>query len=116
MILNYQVTDDKNFSKLLQDEEVFGLRWLGDGATIKQMPLLNILVLCSNAPPTVVSIIECTSHMSDRGKKNTTNIMEQFQRKVNEINQDRKMTDCFFFDGASKVLTFGQIFVLLILK
>ncbi len=80
--LNFQVTYDKNISKLLQDAEVFVLRWLGDGATIKRMPLLNILVLCGSAPPTVVSIIDCTTHMSDGGKKDATYIMEQFRRKV----------------------------------
>ncbi len=75
------MTDDKNFAKLLQDEEVFGLRWLGDGATIKQMPLLNTLVLCGNAHPTVVSIVDCTSHMSDGGKKGATDIGTNFEGK-----------------------------------
>ncbi len=97
----------KNISKLLQDAEKFGLGWLGDGATIKLMPLLNILVLCVSAPPTVVSIVDCTSHMSDGGKKDATYIMEQFWRKVDEIDFDKKLTDCFFFDGASNVQTAG---------
>ncbi len=69
MSLNFQETYDKNISKLLQDAEVFGLGWLGDGATIKCMPLLNILVLCGPAPSTVVSIVDCTLHMSDGRKK-----------------------------------------------
>ncbi len=72
------MTNDKNISKLLQDVEVFGLGWLGDGATIKRMPLLNILVLCGNVPPTVVSIVDCTSHISDGGKKDATYTMNQF--------------------------------------
>ncbi len=76
------MTNDKNISKLLQDAEVFGLGWLGDGATIKQMSLLNILDLCGSAPPTVVSIVDCTSYMSDGGKKDATYFMDQFQRKV----------------------------------
>ena len=88
---------------------VFGFWWLGDGATIKRMPLLNILVLCGNAPPTVVSIIDCTTHMSDGGKKDATYIMEQFQRKVDQIDTEAKLTDCFFFDGASNVQTAGAI-------
>ncbi len=62
------MTYDKNISKLLQDAAVFGLGLLGDGAMIKRMPLLNILVLCGNAPPIVVSIVGCTSHMIDRGR------------------------------------------------
>ncbi len=72
------MTNDKNISKLLQDAEVFGLRWLEDGATIKLIPLLNTLVLCGNAPPTVVSIVDCTSYMSDGGKKDATYVMDQF--------------------------------------
>ncbi len=60
-------------------------------------------------PPTVLSILDCTTHMSDGGKKDTTYIMKQFQRKVNEIDQDRKFFDCSFFDVASKVQTADQI-------
>ncbi len=90
-------------------DKVFRLGWLEEEATIKHMPLLNILVLCRNAPPTVVSIVDCTTHMSDGGKKDATYIMGQFQRTVNEINQDRKRNDCFFFDGVSNVQTGGQI-------
>ncbi len=84
------MTYDKNISKLLQDAEVFGLGWLGDGATIKWMPFLNILVLCGSASWAVVSIIDCTTHMSDGGKKDATYIMEQFWRKVDEIDVDGK--------------------------
>ncbi len=76
--LNFQVTYDKNISKMLQDAEVFGIGWLGDGATIKRMPFLNILVLCGNAPPIVVSIVDCTSHMINGEKKDSTYIMDQF--------------------------------------
>ncbi len=78
MSLNFQVKYDKNLAKLLQDAEMLGLGWLGDGETIKLMTLLNIIVLCANAPPPVVSIVDCTSHMSDRGKKYATCIMDQF--------------------------------------
>lgn len=109
MSLNFQVTYDRNISKLLRDADVFGLGWLGDGATIKRMPLLNILVLCGENPPTVVSIVDCSTHMSDGGKKDATYIMDQFRRKVEEIDVDRKLTDCFFFDGASNVQTAGAI-------
>ncbi len=78
MSLNFQVTYDTNISKLLQDAEVFGLGWFGDGATIKGMLLLNILVLCGAVSPTVVFIVDCTSHMSDGGKKDATFSMDQF--------------------------------------
>ncbi len=59
----------------------------------------------------VVSIVDCTIHMSDAGKKDTTYIMEQIQREVNEIDQDRNMNDCFSFDGASNVQTANKIVI-----
>ncbi len=42
---NFQVAFDKSITKLLQDAEVFSLGWFRGGATIKQMPLLNIHVI-----------------------------------------------------------------------
>ncbi len=63
------MTYNNNISNLLQDTEVFGLGLVGDGASIKWMPFLNVLVLCGNAPPTVASIVVCTSHISDGGRR-----------------------------------------------
>ncbi len=48
---------------------MFGLSLIGDEATIKQMPLMNMLVMCGKAAPVIVSIWDCTSHMVDGGKK-----------------------------------------------
>ncbi len=47
--------------------------------------------------------------MSDGAKKYATYIMDQFQRKVNEFDQNQNLTDCFFFDSASNVQTSVQI-------
>ena len=43
------------------------------------------------------------------GKNDSIFIMEHFRRKVDEIDVDAKLTDCFFFDGASNVQTAGAI-------
>ncbi len=56
-------------------------------------------------PPTIVSIVDCTSHMSDGEKKDATYIMDQFWKKLDEIDIERKLTDCFIFNGASNVQT-----------
>ncbi len=66
--LNFQATYEKNVAAILKDAYVFGLSWLGDGTTIKRTPLLNMLVMCGNSPPTVMSIFNCTEHMSTGGK------------------------------------------------
>ncbi len=43
------------------------------------------------------------------GKKDATYIMDQFKRKVDEIDVEKKLTDCFLFDGSSNVQTAGAI-------
>ncbi len=42
------------------------------------------------------------------GKQNETCIIEQFQRKLKEIDQDRKLVYCFFFSSESNFQTAGE--------
>ncbi len=111
MSLNFQVTYDKNITRILHDVEVLGLgswvvmRWSnnkGDGSSEYPCPMKEY---SSNS----CVHLDCTSHMSDWGEKDATHIMDQFWRKMNEIDQDRKLTDCVFFDGALNFQTAGQI-------
>ncbi len=53
---------------LTKDARTFGVAWLGDRATIKHMPFLNMLALCREEPPVVISIFDCSDHMISRGK------------------------------------------------
>ncbi len=66
--LNFENTYKRNKMALMKDARTFGVAWLGDGATIKRMPLLNMLALCGEEPPVVISIFDCSDHMSERGK------------------------------------------------
>ncbi len=60
---------------------LFGLSWLGDGATTKKMPLINMLVMCSDKPPAMISICDCTGHMEEGGKKDSEFIMIFFKKR-----------------------------------
>ncbi len=71
------------------------------------MPLLNMMVMCGDVNPVVVSICDCTNHMSEGGEKDATNIAEMFKEKVNEFDPDGKHTDVFFFDRAKNVQKAG---------
>ncbi len=88
---------------------LFGLSWLGDGATIEKMPLINMLVICGDKPPAVISIYDCTDHMVDGGKKDAEFIMNFFKTKVDEFDLSKVYSDSFFFDGAANVQKAGQI-------
>ncbi len=65
--MNYNNTYKKVY--MLVEALLFGLSWIGDGVTIKWMPLVNMLAMCGKAAPVVVWICDCTSHMGDGGKK-----------------------------------------------
>ena len=55
---------DRNFKScweasrdaLLLNSFIFGLEFLGDGATIARMPFINILGMCGDTPPVVIGI------------------------------------------------------------
>lgn len=66
-------------------------------------PLLNMMVICGDINHVVVSICNCSDHMSEGGKTDATNIAEMFQERVNEFDPDGRNTYVFFFDGASNV-------------
>ncbi len=56
--LNFENTYKCNKIALSKDAKTFGIAWLGDGATIKRMPLLNMLELYREEPPVVISIFD----------------------------------------------------------
>jgi len=54
--INYENTYNLNKAELIREARVFGFAWMGDGATIHKMPLMNILALNGTTPPMTVSI------------------------------------------------------------
>ncbi len=73
------------------------------------MPLINMLVMCGNKPPAVISICNCTDHMVEGGKKDTEFIMNLKKKKVDESDPSKVYSNSFFFDGAANVQKAGQI-------
>ena len=62
----------RNSAIIKKEAEIFGLLFLGDGATISRCPLLNILASAKNIPITVLEIFGCRGHLSDGNKKDGT--------------------------------------------
>ena len=67
------VIHDQNMGKKLslieKESEIFGLLFLGDGATISRVPLLNILVSGKNLPGVVLELFDCQGQLADGRKK-----------------------------------------------
>jgi hypothetical protein len=67
--VNYENTYSLNKTELMKEAKIFGFAWMGDGATIHKMPLMNILALNGITAPMTILIHNCTKHMEEGGKK-----------------------------------------------
>jgi hypothetical protein len=94
---------------LIKEAKVFGFAWMGNGATINKMPLMNILALNGTTAPMTILIHYCTKHMEEGGKKDAPYIAKLFEGKSLEYNPWLLCTDVFYFDGASNVQKAGEV-------
>jgi hypothetical protein len=95
---------------LSKEVEVFGLTYFGDGATVKKMPLINILASGVHLPVAVLEIHDCSKHMADGGKKDAKYIVGLFRPHLDEMELLHPNTsDVVFFDSASNVQKAGQV-------
>ena len=69
---------ERNLSLTEKESDIFGLLFLGDGATIFRVPLLNILVSGKNLPVAVLELVGFQGHLADGGKRNGTFICNRF--------------------------------------
>ena len=79
-----------NLAMIKKGAEIFGLLFLGDGATISRCPLLNILTSAKNIPVAVLEIVDCRGHLSEGNKKDATVICNRFlnhMRATQEVLQ-----------------------------
>jgi hypothetical protein len=101
---------------LLSEARVFGITVFGDGATIKTVPLVNVLASCVNNPFALLEIANCTA-LAEGGKKDakyiTKIITPLIQLMESEEDMHKKiysgLVDLVFFDGASNVQNAGEI-------
>ena len=54
---------------LLSEARIFDVTVLGDGATNKTLPLVNVLAACVNNDYTLLKFTNCTAHLAKGGKK-----------------------------------------------
>ena len=102
---------------LLSEAATFGITVFGDGATIKTIPLLNVLAAGVNNLFALLDIADCTNHLALGGKKDASHIasiikplIANMEGELDEHN--RKCTgivDLVFFDGASNVQNAGEL-------
>ena len=109
LLLSYTATNEVNATTQLRAASTWGLSFMGDGATVLKMPLINVLAMCGDSPPIVVAVNDCTEHMATGGKKDAPYIMKVFDDAVVKYDPEKVHTDLFFVDGASNVQKGGAI-------
>ena len=80
---------------------------IGDGATIRKMPLINILASGVHCPFALLEIVDCTKHLATGGSKTAEYIAGLMAPHVEVLGA--KNVDLFLFDGAANVQKAGKL-------
>ena len=100
---------ERNLSLIEKEFEIFGLLFLGDGAKISRVPLLNILVSGKNIPVAVLELVGCQGHLAYGGTNNATFICNIFLDHFKRMDRHKSIIDVIMFDGASNVHLAGEL-------
>ena len=100
---------ESNLSLIKKYSDIFLLLFLGDGATISRIPLMDILVSGNNLPVAVLELFDFQGHLSDGGEKDGTFICNIFLEHMRKIGPHKSITDVAMFDGDSNVQLAGEL-------
>jgi hypothetical protein len=109
LLLNYDMYVARTKKELLNQADTYGLTLYGDGATVKKMPLINILCAGAHNPAAVLEIVNCSSHLQKGDKKDASYIASLFRPHLLELDPYKTCIDLIYFDGASNVQKAGGI-------
>ena len=81
--------------------DIYVLHFQGDGTTIKDKPLINILAGGVQLPVPIQNIVDCTGKITGGHKKDAKFVADIFFDLMNDIDPEKKLVDLHMFDGAS---------------
>jgi hypothetical protein len=96
---------------LLESSKIFGVTIFGDGATITNVPLMNILAASPNNPFALLEFVDCTDQMAKGGKKDAKYLTGIVRPLIMSLGARAKsnIVDLIMFDGASSVQLTARI-------
>ena len=85
----------------MKESDLFGLGYSGDCATIKKLPLVNVLAHGYHVPAMVCRVVDCTEQLVDEegGKKDGPFLARQFLPTIEKNDPTKTLTDIVYFDG-----------------
>jgi hypothetical protein len=107
--VNYDSYMETVKETLLTDINTFGISFYGDGATVRRMPLINIMASGAYIHTAVMEIVNCTKHLENGGKKDAKYISSLFRPHIDDFeNLHPHSVDYCTFDGAANVQKAGE--------
>ena len=91
----------KQREKFLNGADIYGIHFQGDGETINDTPLLNILSGGVHLPVSVQKIVDCKGHITGVHKKDDIFDAESFFDPMNDLDPEKKSVNLHIFDGSS---------------
>ena len=107
--LNWKTYCTASNKNLTDEADTFGLSFLGDMATIRRLPLVNIISSSITVPVAVLGVKDSSAHLAQGGKKDATYVSNLFLPHIERHDPQKSRTDLVFFDGASNVQKAGDI-------
>ena len=113
----YKESWDVQIKSLLTESKLFGVTVFGDGATIKSVPLVNVLAAGVNNPFALLDVADCTGRATQAKKKDASYIVSLVDPLIlkleNEVDANTLrhtgIVDLVYFDGAKNVQNAGLI-------
>jgi hypothetical protein len=114
----YKANRTEMMRTLLVDAKPFDVTIQSDGATITNVPLLNVLASSPNNPFALLEIVDCTDQMVKGGMKDVEYLCSVIRPLIQQL-EDRgnvrkkgpkpSIVDLVMFDGASIVQLCGRL-------
>ena len=113
----YETNWKLQMKTLMSEAKIFGLTIFGDGATIKTIPLINILAAGVNNSFALLDVVDCSNQASAGKKKDAKFIARLIHPFVEKIEMEGDglsnnltgVVDLVFFYGATNVQNAGKI-------
>ena len=80
-----------------------------DGATIRKMPLFNVLASTHGTPPVVLAVHNCSKHLAQGGKKDAEHVARIFMPQMLKVDPKKNKFDLYIIDGDSNVQSAGHV-------
>ena len=106
---NYNNVCNLNKKKLLDNSNITGLQAIGDGATIRKIPLFNVLASTHDAAPIVLAVHDYSKYLALGCNIDIKCVARIFIPQMLKLDSKKNKFNLYIVDGASNVQSAGDV-------